>query len=448
MGQALRTVLETTHQAIKSWAKAQKSMAMILASTPEVRRATEEMLSVNHARTALISLAAQISLRACFQLFDREGYEGYFIIGPNNINLTSNRNGLIGQTNPLSAQQDFLMRLWSGETAVSLPVKTGDSHAGAKEHPQPVPSIMFVGVPIVDTSANVIAIFAYGINPAADFTSILQAGRIGLTGETYAFDGSGRLISNSRFDNQLKDIGLLSKEEQAILNIEIRDPGVNLVSYPNSRFSAEQKPLTRMATHAIAGKSGIDLDGYRDYRGIQVVGAWLWDSDLGFGLTTELDVSEAYKTLGLTQQVISALTVFAMALVVGLSGIFVVNRGKILDSESRLRQIIDLVPSMIFARDGDGRFVLANKATAQVYGMTVAEITRAERQNKVEKLDPTKAIMADDRQVLESGQTKFLPEEPFVDAQGNRRVLQIVKIPYRTGGYRWPCCAWRCDRHH
>ena len=42
------------------------------------------------------------------------------------------------------------------------------------------------------------------------------------------------------------------------------------------------------------GGNGVDLAGYRDYRGVPVVGAWLWDPQLGLGITTEIDFAEAY----------------------------------------------------------------------------------------------------------------------------------------------------------
>ncbi len=40
-------------------------------------------------------------------------------------------------------------------------------------------------------------------------------------------------------------------------------------------------------------KIEIDMKGYRDYRGVPVFGAWLWNVDLGLGLATEIDVAEA-----------------------------------------------------------------------------------------------------------------------------------------------------------
>jgi serine/threonine protein kinase len=52
-----------------------------------------------------------------------------------------------------------------------------------------------------------------------------------------------------------------------------------------------------MARAAIAGKAGRDLDGYRDYRGVEVLGTWTWLDDLGLGVATEVDAAEAFDVL-------------------------------------------------------------------------------------------------------------------------------------------------------
>ena len=44
------------------------------------------------------------------------------------------------------------------------------------------------------------------------------------------------------------------------------------------------------------------------------------------------------------------------------------------ESEARLRQVINLVPHFIFAKDADGRFLLANRAVASAYGTTVDKL--------------------------------------------------------------------------
>jgi serine/threonine protein kinase len=58
-----------------------------------------------------------------------------------------------------------------------------------------------------------------------------------------------------------------------------------------------EQPLTRMAAEVAQGSSGVDVEGYRDYRGTPVVGAWRWLPEYGFGVATELDVAEAERPM-------------------------------------------------------------------------------------------------------------------------------------------------------
>ena len=69
-----------------------------------------------------------------------------------------------------------------------------------------------------------------------------------------------------------------------------------------------------MAQSAIAGRSGSDVEGYRDYRGVRVIGAWQWLEELGFGLTTEIDEAEAYQPV---QVVAQGFAVLGLMLAVG-----------------------------------------------------------------------------------------------------------------------------------
>ena len=52
-----------------------------------------------------------------------------------------------------------------------------------------------------------------------------------------------------------------------------------------------------MVAAAAAGAAGVDVEGYRDYRGVPVVGAWRWLDKYGFGLATEIDKAEAFLPL-------------------------------------------------------------------------------------------------------------------------------------------------------
>jgi polar amino acid transport system substrate-binding protein len=145
------------------------------------------------------------------------------------------------------------------------------------------------------------------VDAAQDFSQFLGPSVAHKTGETYAFSEHGELLSESRFVDLMRRIGLIGEDQQSALNIAIRDPGVNLVAGQRSKIERSQQPLTRMASSAIQlkadmaqagktkGRSKIEINtkGYRDYRGVPVFGAWLWNADLELGLAAEIDVTEA-----------------------------------------------------------------------------------------------------------------------------------------------------------
>jgi len=146
-------------------------------------------------------------------------------------------------------------------------------------------------------------------------------------------------------------------------------------------------------------------------------------------------VPRASDLLGLA---ISALAVIAVPLL----GRMIENRRRfvaaIAQSEARLRQVIDLVPHMIFAKDWDSNFLLANKALAEGYGKKPEDLIgfrQAEFQLSGEELEH---FLADDRAVMTSGKPKYIPEEPFTDHEGNIRVVQTTKIPFTASGSTAP----------
>ena len=342
MHTSLETVLETSHEATRVWVRQELASVQTWAESGDVIRLTEELLNVPPDQTSLIAAPVTRVLRNLLSSVQAaRRYEGFFIIGPNNISLSSSRDSNVGSTNLLVNHPRVLDRLWRGESVLSLPMRSDvplpDSH-GVKQTGR---ATMFVGSPIRGAAGNVIALLTFRLNPSMDFTSIFRRGRLGSSGETYAFNSQGQLISESRFDDQLRHIGLIGPEERAILNVELRDPGENLVTGEIRVESESTLRLTRMAASAIAGNTDFDVHGYRDYRGVPVVGAWLWDANLGLGITTELDVKEAYKTLYATGLIIVLMTMLAMLLLIGLAGMFAESRRKALHLEQALTKVLD-----------------------------------------------------------------------------------------------------------
>ena len=104
------------------------------------------------------------------------------------------------------------------------------------------------------------------------------------------------------------------------------------------------------------------------------------------------------------------------------------------DSERLLRQIIDLVPHFIFAKNRDSRFILVNKAVADNYGSTVEALIGKSHEDLSRSEAEAEHFRADDAAVIDSGIPKLIPEEPITDATGAVHLLTTVKIPFSFSG--------------
>lgn len=93
------------------------------------------------------------------------------------------------------------------------------------------------------------------------------------------------------------------------------------------------------------------------------------------------------------------------------------------------RQVIDLNPSFIFAKDREGRFTLVNQAVANAFGATVEDIVGKKDSDFNPNLEEVENFRRDDLEVMDSKVRKFVPEEQITDCDGNIRYLQTVKIP-------------------
>jgi PAS domain S-box-containing protein len=93
------------------------------------------------------------------------------------------------------------------------------------------------------------------------------------------------------------------------------------------------------------------------------------------------------------------------------------------------RQVIDLVPHAIFAKDRQGRILLANQALAHGFGVRVDQI-QGQRDDDFFTPEQVLAFREEDLEVLDSGRPKLIPERPVTLRTGERRILQTTKIPF------------------
>lgn len=102
--------------------------------------------------------------------------------------------------------------------------------------------------------------------------------------------------------------------------------------------------------------------------------------------------------------------------------------------EQLLRQIIDLVPHMIFARDADGKTLMVNQATADLYDLPMEDIVGLPMGDVHHDPDELDRFLTGDRAVIESGERMVIPEQTFNATGGEPRILQTVKIPFEAPG--------------
>ncbi len=302
--QELTTLLAADVEALRIWMTFQEATAAAIAADPEVRRLAAQLTQSSDGNPpAAPSRTADAlrQLRAQLQpLLEMHGYEGFLLVDRQGRVVAANADWLIGDVR-LAADDPLLDRVF-GDAAqpallpprpslTALQDQDGEYRAG-------VP-VMFAIAPVRSEGRTAVAGLGLRLQPERAFTRILSVARAGQTGDTYAFDRSGRLLSESRFDDQLRAIGLIPDQPQSrsILNVELRDPGADLTRGRRPVRRRSELPLTRMAAAAVAGQDGVDVQGYRDYRGVTVVGAWTWLDDYPFGVATEIAAQEAFAPL-------------------------------------------------------------------------------------------------------------------------------------------------------
>ncbi|MEP9411522.1 MAG: HAMP domain-containing protein, partial [Candidatus Brocadia sp.] len=229
---------------------------------------------------------------------DEYGYKGV---------LVSNDKGLItvataeesGVGSDVS-QMDYFKQAIRGNTFVSnvfpseIPLI---NEVGEKELGLPT---MFVSAPLKDRDGIIIGVVAIRVD-VKTLNDLMLSLKLGKTGETYLVNKDGYMITESRFVAHLREMGLVKK--RCALELKLVNP--------------ETGELTYGVKQCIAGNSGFDAKGYKDYSGLTVLGVWRWLPEFGWGVIAEIDRDEGYgAAYNLSYIVSSVLLVMAFPIVI------------------------------------------------------------------------------------------------------------------------------------
>jgi PAS domain S-box-containing protein len=103
---------------------------------------------------------------------------------------------------------------------------------------------------------------------------------------------------------------------------------------------------------------------------------------------------------------------------------------QMLESQHALLQtLIDNIPDLIFQKDREGRFVIANRSLANVVGLRDPKELIGKTDREVFPSEIAQNFMSDDRAVIETGQPRQNIEEPVVSASGSVTWVLTTKVP-------------------
>lgn len=132
-------------------------------------------------------------------------------------------------------------------------------------------------------------------------------------------------------------------------------------------------------------------------------------------------------------------SIVAVVLVVALSLLYFnqrLNKGirqrteELERSRGNVRQVLDLVPNIIYVKNSKGRFLLVNQAMANSLGMQPAELVGALHKDVHPDKEQVRAMDRDDLIVIETGLPKTSMEEPYRHVDGTTHWLQSTRLPF------------------
>jgi hypothetical protein len=376
LAEDLRATRNADVTALEIWMANQKRVAAMLAEEPRLRSLAAELLARWNAkdtnRQGMSRLVAQLIIGDKLQqrLSDL-GYTVAQVVSTNfEVVVDSGRlRSRMGLPVAEELQPRYAELFASGEPIIITPFKTQapeptpgrvrlerpGAFGGGPRAGRPAPgkpggpprevTVMQAAAALKDTNGVTCGALALIINPDAEFTRILSVAHSGETGETFAFDPEGVMISRSRFDDQLKKLGLItnSPEASSALTLHLTDPGGDLTQGFKPSDPAMDWPLIEMVRRATNSAAGAEvIKPFRDYRGVPVIGAWSWMPNYGFGVGTKIDASEAFHTLRVVHRIfiiLFLLLVLASLVVLLFSYRQVVWRRRLTEAELKARQL-------------------------------------------------------------------------------------------------------------
>lgn len=157
------------------------------------------------------------------------------------------------------------------------------------------------------------------------------------------------------------------------------------------------------------------------------------------GITESID--EKWQTLDSDERwmrVVKAPLVGSDKRVVGTVGVFwditarKLNELKLAEERTLLRTLIDNLPDYVYVKDTESRFLVANEAVAKLMGLDSPDGLLGKTDHEFFAAVEADKFRADDKKVIDSGDSVIDVDEPVTDSEGNERYVKTTKVPLKN----------------
>jgi serine/threonine-protein kinase len=259
----LESMLEAEVRALGIWVENHKIDVRRLARDPQVRAQVAALVKIasrpgGSADDYCDAAARRPLVESLTAALEEQGAVAFNAVDSSRRIVASRFREYCGLRVSPAAFEAELAPVFRGETRFVRPYHENDR---LESMPAKVPidrPVAWIQTPVPGADGKVIAALGFGEYADGQFAAILSAGQTGDTGETYAFDRRGALLSKSRFES--------------------RQP-------------------TPLAARVAETPQGVALEPYASYHGGAVVGVWRWLPEYDMGLAVEMSTAEAYAPL-------------------------------------------------------------------------------------------------------------------------------------------------------
>jgi len=419
----LRANLRAVAQNLAMWAADQIDGVKAVAAEPEARSGVAALVA---GRPADVASWAKPALMV-------RGYVGYFITDGEWRVLASDEPGLVGRQAHFADDHRFTDRLRSEGAALTRPTPSLTPRLDAK-------GVLRAGAPTqfvcawVSLSGSAGGALCFRLDPLRTFNAVLTGGQSGATGEAYAIDREGRLLSPSRFEGDLAEAGLLEPGASSVFAVQARRPAPREANGRVRLSVSPTAPLTDMAQAAITSSGPmVQTNGGYDYRGVEVVGAAQWLPVLDVGLVVKQDSAEALAALRYARRAIGILGLATAALLAATGYVFARSRRQAEESEQRQRSILDNTSAAVVLKSADGAYLVANEAWLRVLQRPASQVL-GRGDDDVLPFEAASRRKALERRVREEGRAVEVTEDWTVDGVVRHFLTVAFPIPGEGDG--------------